>query len=480
MQLTRRDRGMTFVQRTATTADCCVVPGYVTIDTLPDEVLLGIFDFCMRAYKADLNRLRWVRLLHVCRRWRSIVLSAPVRLDLQTLYQCRRPTREILDILPALPIVIWMSHLHHEMEENAITALGHKNRVSGVWVRGDSNSALERIAEAMKHPFPILTRLAIESTDQTAMVLPDSLLGGCGARLRSLRLHNVTFSALPKLLLSTTGLVELGFSHLTHSRWISPEEMVDCLSSLTVLEQFRLEFKSYGRPDRTNRRPHSACTVLPTLTTLWFRGMTEYFDRLFSAVNAPSLNRVEIKFIDPPTFDSNFMRVTSLIGLTETFEMPDQAHMLIAHDLVDVIVSPRKGAKGDKMLQLSMTWKFSAWYLTRVCYPYSSPEFAIESSRQRIRARTMDRGRTHWLDLLHFFPATENLYLFERVASCIAFALQELAPEGVTEVLPALKNLFIDGLRSSGPIEEAIGEFVAARQLSGHPVAVQRWGRGRG
>lgn len=127
-----------------------------------------------------------------------------------------------------------------------------------------------------------------------------------------------------------------------------------------------------------------------------------------------------------------------------------------------------------------MAWKFSAWYLTQVYYRLSSPQFGIESSRQRIRARTMDRGRTHWLDLLCFFPATENLYLFERVASCIALVLQELAPEGVTEVLPALQNLFIASLRSSGPVEEAIGEFVAARQLSGHPVAVQRWVRGRG
>jgi len=66
IQLARRGRGMSFVQRTATTTDCRVVPGCVTIDTLPDEVLLCVFDFCMRAYESVLNPLRWVRLLHVC------------------------------------------------------------------------------------------------------------------------------------------------------------------------------------------------------------------------------------------------------------------------------------------------------------------------------------------------------------------------------------------------------------------------------
>ena len=100
--------------------------------------------------------------------------------------------------------------------------------------------------------------------------------------------------------------------------------------------------------------------------------------------------------------------------------MPDQVYMLIAHQLVDVIVSPWNGTTSDKVLQLSMTWKFSDWYLTRVCYPSSSRRFTTEGGRQRIRARTMDRGRTHWLYLLRFPPATENLYLFEsRIMHCV-------------------------------------------------------------
>jgi len=137
------------------------------------------------------------------------VFSAPIRLDLKIICECRTPTREILDILPEFPIAIWVYHLHHEMEDNALTALEHVDRVSVICVGGDSNSALERIVDAMQHPFPILPRLVIKSTDQTAMVLPDSLLGGCSPRLRSLSLHNVTFSALSKLLLSATVLVDL-------------------------------------------------------------------------------------------------------------------------------------------------------------------------------------------------------------------------------------------------------------------------------
>jgi hypothetical protein len=49
----------------------------------------------------------------------------------------------------------------------------------------------------------------------------------------------------------------------------------------------------------------------------------------------------------------------------------------------------------------------------------------------------------------------------------------------VTEVLPTLQNIFLEGLRPSKPIqpEEGIGKFVAARQLSDYPVAVSLWER---
>jgi len=56
-----------------------------------------------------------------------------------------------------------------------------------------------------------------------------------------------------------------------------------------------------------------------------------------------------------------------------------------------------------------------------------------------------------------------------------ALALRELAGERVTKVLPTLQNLFIEGLEPSGPIQEALGQFVAARQLSGLPVVIHRW-----
>jgi hypothetical protein len=69
----------------------------------------------------------------------------------------------------------------------------------------------------------------------------------------------------------------------------------------------------------------------------------------------------------------------------------------------------------------------------------------------------------------------KNLYLSEEFATGIAAALQELVGGRITEVLPSLQNIFVDGLWPSGPFQENIAQFVAARQLSDHPIAVSVW-----
>jgi len=65
----------------------------------------------------------------------------------------------------------------------------------------------------------------------------------------------------------------------------------------------------------------------------------------------------------------------------------------------------------------------------------------------------------------------KNLVLSRGVAPLVAPALQG---ESVIEVLPMLENLHLEGPKRLKCVkeEEAIRQFIAARQLSGHPVAV--------
>ena len=77
-----------------------------------------------------------------------------------------------------------------------------------------------------------------------------------------------------------------------------------------------------------------------------------------------------------------------------------------------------------------------------------------------------------WLEILSPFTAARNVYVFKAFSQCISSALQDLVGERMTDVLPALESLFLEGFQPSGPVQEAIGQFVAARQLLGHPVAI--------
>jgi len=71
--------------------------------------------------------------------------------------------------------------------------------------------------------------------------------------------------------------------------------------------------------------------------------------------------------------------------------------------------------------------------------------------------------------------AVKNLYLPEEYASLIVPALQGLVEGRTTEVLPALQNIFLKGLKSSGSVQESIGKFVAARQVANHPIGISPW-----
>ena len=82
---------------------------------------------------------------------------------------------------------------------------------------------------------------------------------------------------------------------------------------------------------------------------------------------------------------------------------------------------------------------------------------------------------SQWLELLHPFTAVKALYITEEFTPRIVPALQELVGERTAEVLPALQTLFLRDLSPSGPVQDAIDQFVAGRRLAGHPVAVSRW-----
>ena len=393
----------------------------------------------------------------------------------------------MLDIWPELPIVIISNG--NPGGDNIIDALKLNDRVSLInfwWV---SSSALETV---MQGPFPALEYCAIESFDEMLPVISDSFLGGSTPRLRYLSLHGIPFPALPKLLLSATDLVTLYLSGIPHSGYISPGAMVTCLSALTRLEGLSLEFRSpRSRPDRARRlRPPLTRTILPALTSLSFRGVTEYLEDLIARIDAPLLGCIKITFFNQLVFD--ILQLPKLLCRTEKFTALGQADVSFGSDAISVELSQNPRAVDPTTPRVTveiscsqLDWQLSS--LVQVCnqaLPTLSTlerlDLGSKPDDVNLLPGQVDVENVQWLELLYPFTNVKNLHISKNVAPCVAPALQELTGEGVTEVLPALQNIFLDGFQLSPPVQEAIRQFVAARQFSGHPVAIHHEGGGWG
>ena len=455
----------------------------MTIETLPDEALLEVFHFYV-AYTWFYGE--WFRLTRVCRRWRCIIFASPLRLNLSVRCKSSKPLREMLDTWATFPIFVEDYHCSEKGTDNIIVAFEHNDRVCGIRIyieKQISSSVLGRFARAMQDPFPKLTSLSLQSADGT-LVLPGTFLGGSAPLLKSCVVDSLPFLALRNLLLSATHLVDLYLVKIPHSGYISPEAMVTCLSAATNLKYLELRFLSpQSRPDR--RPPPLIRTILPALAVFHFHGVTEYLEDFISRVNVPILEEVDIGFFHQLTFDVS--QLHQFIGRTEALSALNIANVDLDDYCTSVELSQQTRAFSRPRISLSMfcngsDWQFS--FLTQACSSLSPTLSNYETLNVREKGFESlgpgwedDVENSQWLELFHPFTSVKNLYLSEVVAPLVKPALQELAEERVTDVLPMLQNLYVEGLEPSGPIQEGIGQFVTARQLVNRPVAVEPWDR---
>jgi hypothetical protein len=89
--------------------------GSVTIEILPDDILLEIFSFYVEEIPEPreahvFERIHeWITLVHVSQRWRDLAFTSSRRLNLRILCTNRRLARDMLDVWPTLPLTIWCS-----------------------------------------------------------------------------------------------------------------------------------------------------------------------------------------------------------------------------------------------------------------------------------------------------------------------------------------------------------------------------------
>jgi hypothetical protein len=360
--------------------------------------------------------------------------------------------------------------------DNVIAALEQSNRVCRV----DLDLAgwqLEEVSAAMQVSFSQLTYLWLTSDGETLPVIPDSFLDGSAPRLQYVILEGVSFPGLPKLLLSSTHLVHLRLSDIPHSGYFSPEAIVAVLSVSSSLEWLVLRFQSpQSHPGRETRRPPpSKRFVIPALISLRFKGVNEYLEDLVTGIDTPQLDDMQITFFNQIDFDT--LRLAQFINRTPKL-WKRGAHVQFYDDSAYVELSP-----GLKTLAMTISCREPDWQLSsieQVCnsslHPLSTVEdLYIEHKYRRLVWKNDAIENILWLQLLLPFTAVKNIYLSKEFAPDISAALQELVGGRIMEVLPSLQNIFVERLRPSGPFQKNIAQFVAARRLSDHRIAISVW-----
>jgi hypothetical protein len=426
----------------------------------------------------------WLVLAHVCQRWRQITFASPRRLNLQIICRHKSPVRANLDIWPAIPINVDATYIKPDNDDNVIAALEHPNRVCRIWLAiPTSHWQFGRIATVMQKPFPVLTSLSIASESRDSFDIPCELLGGSAPRLQQIELDNVSFPALPKLLLSAKDLVELSLRKIPPTGCISPEVMVAHLAMSPRLNILHIEFHTITSHPAQALLPSITQIVLPALHDLSFTGVWDYLEDLMARMDTPQLDSLVIAY----DYDLNIEvpQLTRFVSRSAKLKqiMSNQCKLVLNYK-VDFGIYDTTG-RYDPYISVGFSGSiYEQFYeLTRVISSISPilsdmvhldiDSDALLSDPLSPAVEEVDAIRwTEWLALFRPFSSMKGLSVSWQFAGHVACALEDMTMTA-TEVLPALELLCLEYTEDSRdkPVS-FINDFITARRDSGHPVTI--------
>ena len=446
----------------------------VTIEILPEDVLLDIFRHYLGANPHTWHMLGWV-----CQRWRQIVFTSPLGLNLRIHCTYGKPVLESLDYWPALPIILRYGGILNlgcpspSDEDNIVAALRYSDRVRIISLTITSTLLEKLSAMGALEPFSELEELCLLPRDtQQQLTLPSAFRWG--PRLRTLHLARIAFPSFPQLLSHSQGLVELKLCEIPIAGYFPPESFANALSGTTQLETHSLHFISLP-PRRSHFQlpPQSGERVtLPSLTSLKYRGTSKYLDSFVARVNAPHLADIDITFFSQPTMDASQLGL--LIGRIEVqtsslsrADIETSAHAIsISFTNLSASVAPLK----LQILCKQLDWQLSC--MAQVCDQFSPFLFRVEELSVSTTQSSSVQGE-QWLDLVRSFSGARDLRVGDKLTGDIICALGH-ADAGESNLLPSLRLLHIEQpVEMNAPSWDALLSFINSRSLCGRQAPVQ-------
>jgi hypothetical protein len=457
---------------------------------LNDDTLLNIFTL----YPQDIvevyedvaswpewdNARWWYKFVHVCRRWRHLVLSSPVRLGLHLVCTYGTPVADMLAHSPPLPLIIHYldanRYVSVEDEEAILLALQDRDRVRRIGLKMPATKLLKSII-AMDGQFPILERLFIWPRmrhDNMSLMLSTRFQA---PHLRMLSLDHVVLPLRSPLLTSTVGLVELGLWDMPLLASFHPSDLIARLASMTQLESLSIGFK-LPVPARDVERqlsltPIRTLVTLPNLRLCFFQGGSAYLEGLLARIDIPLLEVLNIWFYNQLIF--TVPHLLQFMGRTENLRF---GFARLSFYRENVILTA-DGGEQIKINPFSVTigcrhidWQVSAAaqifgalvpalsVVERLSLSYGDHDVSSEERNE------VDRNL--WREVLRPFSSVKVLHMDHRLIRNLSSSLQPEDGEPALEVLPQLKELIYFNTSAS----DVFTSFIQSRQMVGHRVTL--------
>jgi hypothetical protein len=179
----------------------------------------------------------------------------------------------------------------------------------------------------------------------------------------------------------------------------------------------------------------------------------------------------------------NTPQLFDFISRTNQLQSPCQADVVFHPETATVELYPEADRNCDSTLELGVL-RGGLSSLAQLC----SSSLSSLSTLERLDIRPGKDAHpdppdnienAQWLELVRPFVAVKTLRLVGPLGLYVMSVLREFAGDTATGVLPLLQNLFLEEILSPGPLKEAVGQFIVARQISGHTVTVRHWKKGQ-
>ena len=451
---------------------------HVTIETLSDDILLDIF-----RYNLVITPRFWPILAFVCKKWRQVVLTSPLSLNIRLHCTHGTPVLKAIECWPAFPIVIQYGGLPSlrppapKDDDNIIAALKQSGRVRSISLTVPSS--LIKNLSSISEPLSELEELILLTQDDIQLTLPPAFRWG--SRLRILHVSRIAIPSLPLLLAPSQGLMDVQLHEIPGAGFVPPEAFANALSGMAQLQSLTFHLLSFPRRRSYFTLPplSGGRVVLPALTCLKYRGTSKYLDGLVARIDAPQLGDLDITFFSQPTMDTQQLgRFIERIEMHTSF-----SHVEVENSAHTISINFTNSSASTRHLRLQISCKQLDWQIssmTQVCGSFSPflscvSNVGIKMIKPSSGNESNDVDGEQWLELVHSLSGASNVSVAGEVAADI---LSVLSPRsGITadtNVLPALQILRVrmpDSVNEQ--FRDAVQPFITSRWLSGRPVELQ-------